>query len=147
VVRRLAVLPGSPVEDRAEVARVESGSGTEVVTAPFGGLVTNVLVHEGDTLVPGATLVVVADPRMLQAELSDVDEFLVSYLKVGQPVKVTVDTLDNLALEGTVKSVALLPQADASGAQSYPVVISLRDVPPRVMAGMSVRAAVGEPLR
>ena len=139
VVRQLEVSPGAQVTDRAEVARVESAAGTEVITAPFPGVVTNVLVHEGDTLLPGAVLAIVADLRTLQVETSDVDEFLVNNVRVGQSVRVTVDTLDNLLLQGTVKSVAGLPQTDASGGQNYPVVISLGGVPTQVRAGMSIR--------
>lgn len=139
VVRQLEVSPGDQVSDRAEIARVESSAGTEVVTAPFPGVVTNVLVHEGDTLTPGAVLTIVADLRTLQVETSDVDEFLVSNVRVGQSVRVTVDTLDNLVLQGTVKSVAGLPQTDASGGQNYPVVIALSGVPSQVRAGMSIR--------
>lgn len=139
VVRQLLVSPGGAVVAAAELALVNGASGTEVVTAPFAGVVTNVLVHEGDTLVPGATMVVVADPHTLQVETSDVDEFLVSYVHVGQSLQVTVDTLDNLVLQGVVKSVAGLPQSDTSGGANYPVVISLEGVPPQVLAGMSIR--------
>jgi multidrug efflux pump subunit AcrA (membrane-fusion protein) len=144
VVRQLLVEPGAQVADRTELGRVESATDTEVVTAPFAGVVTNVLVHEGDTLVPGATMVVVADPRTLQAETSDVDEFLVGYVRVGQQLQVTVDTLDNLVLQGTVKSVAGLPQLDANGGQSYPVIVSLGRVPPQVVPGMSIRVTFPE---
>ena len=139
VVRQMDVSPGAQVTDRAQIARVESSSGTEVVTAPFAGVVTNVLVHEGDTLTPGAVLAIVADLRTLQVETSDVDEFLVSNVRVGQNVRITVDTLENLELQGTVKSVAGLPQTDPSGGQSYPVIIALSGVPSQVKAGMSIR--------
>jgi multidrug resistance efflux pump len=80
--------------------------------------VTNVLVHAGDTLTPGATIAVVADMHALQVETSDVDEFLVSHVSVAQGVQVTVDALDNLALTGIVTNVALLPQLGASGSQA-----------------------------
>ncbi len=139
VLRQLYVSPGAQVADQAALAVVEGPAGLESITAPFAGVVTNVLVHEGDTLVAGSTLVIVADPRTLQAETTDVDEFLVTYVSVGQPLTVTVDTLDNLPLQGIVKSVAGLPQPDATGAQNYPVIISLNNVPPQVIAGMSIR--------
>jgi multidrug efflux pump subunit AcrA (membrane-fusion protein) len=144
IVRQLTASPGMEVTDRAELARVEGVAGVEVVTAPFAGLVANVLVHEGDTLMPGAALFVVADMRTLQVETTDVDEFLVSQVRAGQQVRVTVDTLDNVALQGTVKSVAGLPQADSTGGQSYPVVITLGGVPSSVRAGMSVRVTFPE---
>jgi hypothetical protein len=97
---------------------------TEVVTAPFGGSVTNVLVHEGDTVLPGTVIAIVADTRSLQVDTVD----------LGVPVSVAL----------TVSSVALLPQATASGEQTYPVIISVSAMPPDVRAGMSVRVVLQE---
>jgi len=138
-VQQLDAILGSEVSAQTPLAWVIGPSGTEIVTAPFSGSVTNVLVHAGDTLVPGATIAVVANMHALQVETSDVDEFLVGHVSVGQRVQVTVDALDNLALAGIVTNVALLPQTAASGSQAYPVIVSLSGVPPAVHAGMSVR--------
>jgi multidrug resistance efflux pump len=129
------------VDGGQELARVDGPAGTEVVTSPFRGTLSNVLVHAGDTLPAGAAIAVVADLGTLQVETSDVDEFLVSHVQVGQPVRVTVDALDNLELPGTVRTVAGMPQADASGGQNYPVVIALNSVPTSVRAGMSIRVS------
>jgi multidrug resistance efflux pump len=140
VVQQLNVRVGTQVTAQTPLAWVLGPSGTEIVTAPFGGSVTNILVHEGDTLAPAAPIAVVADLRSLQVETNDVDEFLISHVSVGQEVQVTVDALDNLVLHGTVTSVALLPQAGAlAGSQQYPVIIRLEDAPPEARAGMSVR--------
>jgi biotin carboxyl carrier protein len=138
-VQQLNANLGSDVAAQTPLAWVTGPSGTEVVTAPFSGSVTNVLVHAGDTLMPGATIVVVADMHALQVETSDVDEFLVGHVKVAERVQVTVDALDNLALTGTVTNIALLPQTATSGSQAYPVIVNLSGVPPAVHAGMSVR--------
>jgi multidrug efflux pump subunit AcrA (membrane-fusion protein) len=140
-VRQLSVSAGGLVNEQQEIARVDGPSGsTEVVTAPFRGTVTNILVHAGDTLLPGAAIAIVADLRTLQVETSDVDEFLVGHVQVGQPVRVTVDALDNLELQGTVRTIAGLPQTDTSGGgQNYPVLIALNGVPTPVRAGMSIR--------
>jgi len=144
VVQRLAVSPGSDVEAQSPLAWVVSPSGTELVTAPFAGTVSNVLVHAGDTLVPGATIAVVADLHELQVETSDVDEFLVSKVSVGQRVQLNVDALDDLAITGTVTNVALLPQSGTSGTPDYPVIIQVGGFPPAVRAGMSVRVTIPE---
>jgi HlyD family secretion protein len=138
-VQQLDASLGAEVSAQAPLAWVIGPSGTEVVTAPFSGSVTNVLVHAGDTLVPGATIAVVANLHSLQVETSDVDEFLVGHVSVGQRVQVTVDALDNLALTGIVTNVALLPQTGTNGSQAYPVIVSVSGVPPAVHAGMSVR--------
>jgi multidrug resistance efflux pump len=142
VVQRLDVSPGDKVAAQTPLALVVSTAGTELVTAPFDGTVTNVLVHTGDTLLPGATIAVVADLHVLQVETSDVDEFLVSKVAVGQRVQLSIDALDSLAINGTVTNVALLPQSGGSGSPAYPVTISVGGFPPEVRAGMSVRVII-----
>lgn len=139
VVQRLDVKPGAEVAAQTPLAWMVTSGGTEIVTAPFAGTITNVLVDAGDTLVPGATIAVLADLHTLQVETSDVDEFLVSSISVGQHVQLNIDALDNLALSGTVTNVALLPQSGTSGTAAYPVIISVSDLPAKVHAGMSVR--------
>jgi biotin carboxyl carrier protein len=138
-VHAVAVAPGTVTAERAELARVEGPTGTEVITAPFSGTVTNVLVHAGDTLLAGAAVAVVVDPRTLQVETSDVDQFLIGRVSAGQIVRVTVDALDNVAVLGTIRSVAGLPQPDGNGGQHYPVVITPAGLPAAARAGISVR--------
>jgi multidrug efflux pump subunit AcrA (membrane-fusion protein) len=142
VVRQLNVSLDNEVTEQSIVAWVAGPSGTEVVTAPFAGSVTNVLVHEGDTVLPGTVIAIVADTRSLQVETVDVDEYVISQVHVGQPVQVTVDALGNSTLAGNVSGVSLLPQAAASGEQTYPVIISVSAMPPDVRAGMSVRVVL-----
>jgi multidrug resistance efflux pump len=141
VVQQLNVSVGAQVSGQTPLASVVGPSGTEVVTAPFGGTVTNVFVHEGDTLAPAATIAVVADMRSLHVETNDVDEFLITHLAVGQVVQVSVDALDNETVKGTVSSVAMLPEPSTTGnnATDYPVAIELERIPSDVRAGMSVR--------
>jgi biotin carboxyl carrier protein len=144
VVQRLDIDPGAQVTAQTPLATIVGASGTEFVTAPFGGTVTNVLVHTGDTLVPGAPIAIVADLHSLQVETSDVDEFLVSKVAIGQRVQLNIDALDNLTMTGVVASIALLPQTGSSGGAAYPVVISVGGFPPEVHAGMSVRVTLPE---
>ena len=145
VVQQLDATPGAAVDAQKPLAWVLGPSGTEVVTAPFAGSVTNVLVHAGDTLTPGAPIAIVADLRALQVETSDVDEFLVSKVSVGQRVQISVDALDNRSMTGTVANVALLPQTGSTGSAAYPVIISVGSLPSEVRPGMSVRVTFPEP--
>jgi multidrug resistance efflux pump len=142
VIEQLAVKVGAQVSDGTPLAWVRGPSGTEIVSAPFSGTITNVFVHAGDTLAPAATIAVLADLQSLQVETNDVDEFLIAHVAVGQAVDVRVDALDNEAISGRVTSVAMLPQPSSTGnnATDYPVMISLDRVPSDVRAGMSVRA-------
>ena len=140
IVQQLSVNVGEQVAAQAPLAWINGPSGTtEILTAPFAGAVTNVLVHVGDTLAPGAGVAIVADVRTLQVETSDVDEFLVSHIRVGESVTLTIDALDDLPMTATVGSMALLPQTGTGGTQQYPVILRLSSVPLQVRPGMSVR--------
>jgi multidrug efflux pump subunit AcrA (membrane-fusion protein) len=141
IVQQLNVSVGAPVSAQTPLAWVRGPTATEVVTAPFSGTVTNVLVHEGDTLAPAAPVAIVADLRTFQVETTDVDEFLIAHVAIGQVVDISVDALDNEMLHGRVSSVALLPEpsSTSTSATDYPVTINLDSVPSEVHAGMSVR--------
>lgn len=141
IVQQLSLGVGTSVSAQTPLAWVRGPSATEVVTAPFSGTVTNVLVHEGDTLAPATSIAIIADLRTLQVETTDVDEFLIAHVAVGQVVQISVDAADNEVLQGSVSSVAVLPEASntSTNAAAYPVAISLGSIPPQVHAGMSVR--------
>ena len=78
---------GTPVEAQRELAGCAGPHGLEVLTAPFAGTVTGLLANTGDTLVPGAGVVMVADLNRLQVQTNDVDEFLIGQVRAGQTVR------------------------------------------------------------
>jgi multidrug efflux pump subunit AcrA (membrane-fusion protein) len=141
VLLGLSVQIGDSVEASSELARVRGAGDVEVLTAPFAGTVTGLLAHTGDTLVPGAGVVMVADLRRLQVETSDVDEFLIGHVQPGEGVTLQIEALDRHELTGRVRTVALQPQATPGGDQHYPVTIDLGGLPPDLRPGMSVRIA------
>lgn len=94
--------------------------------APFDGLVTNVPVREGETMVTGiqnalgSTLMTVADMSVVTAEVK-VDETDVVFVKNGQAVDVTVDALPGKVFKGHVTEVgdqALLRTTGIATSQS-----------------------------
>ncbi|WP_419806893.1 efflux RND transporter periplasmic adaptor subunit [Terriglobus sp.] len=94
--------------------------------APFDGLVTNVPVREGETMVPGiqntqgSTLMTLADMSVITAEVK-VDETDVVNVKLNQPVDVTVDALPGKVFKGRVTEVgdqALLRTTGIATSQS-----------------------------
>jgi multidrug efflux pump subunit AcrA (membrane-fusion protein) len=140
VIARLVVEPGTVVGETQEIARVRGASGVvEVLTAPWAGTITAVPVRLGDTVMPGAIVASIADLRALQVETTDVDEFIVSRLRVGQRARVTIDALDQRELIGHIVSLTLQPRRDESGDLVYPTTIALAEVTPDVRPGMSVR--------
>ena len=94
--------------------------------APFNGLVTNVPVREGETVVlgiqnaEGSTLMTLADMSVITAEVK-VDETDIVNVEMNQPVNVTVDALPGRIFKGRVTEVgdqALLRTTGVATSQS-----------------------------
>ncbi len=94
--------------------------------APFDGLVTNVPVREGETVVlgiqnaEGSTLMTVADMSVITAEVK-VDETDIVSVALGQSADVTVDALPGKIFKGHVTAVgdqALLRTTGVATSQS-----------------------------
>ena len=94
--------------------------------APFDGLVTNVPVREGETVVvgiqnaEGSTLMTLADMSVITAEVK-VDETDIVNVQMNQPVDVTVDALPGRVFKGHVTEVgdqALLRTTGIATSQS-----------------------------
>ena len=94
--------------------------------APFDGLVTNVPVREGETVVvgiqnsEGSTLMTLADMSVITAEVK-VDETDIVNIRLGQSADVTVDALPGRTFKGHVTEVgdqALLRTTGIATSQS-----------------------------
>ena len=114
--------------------------------APFDGLVTNVPVREGETVVvgiqnaEGSTLMTLADMSVITAEVK-VDETDIVNMKLGQSADVTVDALPGRIFKGHVTEVgdqALLRTTGIATSQSttgteeakdFKVVVTLDQTP------------------
>jgi HlyD family secretion protein len=78
--------------------------------APFNGLVTNIPVREGETVVvgiqnaEGSTLMTLADMSVITAEVK-IDETDIVNVALGQPADVTVDALPGKTFKGHVTEV------------------------------------------
>jgi HlyD family secretion protein len=127
--------------------------------APFNGLVTNVPVREGETVVvgiqnaEGSTLMTLADMSVITAEVK-VDETDIVNVKLGQTADVTVDALPGKIFKGHVTEVgdqALLRTTGLATSQSttgteeakdFKVVVTV-DVPTEEMRpGLSCTAKI-----
>jgi multidrug efflux pump subunit AcrA (membrane-fusion protein) len=144
VVRALPRVPGQPVADREELARLETlGGAVEVLSAPYAGTMLAVPVRLGDTVSPGTVVAIVGDLSQLRVETTDVDEYLIGKLRIGQPVEIAVDALPGQSLNGRVESVSLVAQAGAGTRLHYPVTVALDRPDPALRASMTARLRFG----
>src|SRR6201998_3646918 len=127
--------------------------------APFDGVVTNLPVREGETVVigiqnaQGSTLMTIADMSVITAEVK-VDETDIVNVKLGQPAEVTIDAIPRKIFHGTVSEigdnaivrssgVSTSQQATASEeAKDFKVVVTLQDAPADLRPGLSTTAKI-----
>ena len=143
----------------ATLARVSDVLQKTTYTAPYDGVVTNLPVREGESVVigiqnaQGSTLMTLADMSVITAEVK-VDETDIVNVKLGQPAEVMIDAIPKKVFHGTVSEigdnaivrssgVSTSQQATASEeAKDFKVVVTLNDAPQDVRPGLSTTAKI-----
>ena len=98
--------------DEAAVALAQATLDKSTLVAPFDGIVGLRKVSVGDYVNPGQDLVNLENVEQLKVDFR-VPEIYSMQLKVGQPVRITLDAIPNSSYEGTVY--AIDPAYDPNG--------------------------------
>ena len=127
--------------------------------APFDGVVTNLPVREGETVVigiqnaQGSTLLTIADMSIITAEVK-VDETDIVNVRLGQPSEVTIDAIPRKVFHGTVTEIGNNAIVRSSGvstsqqttaseeAKDFKVVVTVTDAPSDLRPGLSTTAKI-----
>jgi HlyD family secretion protein len=146
-------------QNRATLTRFADVLQKATYTAPYDGVITNLPVREGETVVmgiqnaPGSTLMTLADMSVITAEVK-VDETDIVNVHLGQPAEVTIDAIPQKIFHGTVSEigdnaivrstgVATSQQATASEeAKDFKVVVTVTDPPQDLRPGLSTTAKI-----
>ncbi len=128
------------------------------IIAPFNGIATKRAVQYGQYISTGQTLLALVDNRNFWV-VANFKETQLAKMKTGQRVKISIDAIPTLKLEGAVESFAgatgakfsLLPPDNATGnftkiVQRIPVRIKINDVPStekeKLFPGLSVSVRI-----
>ncbi len=127
--------------------------------APFDGMITNLPVREGETVVigiqnsPGSTLMTIADMSVITAEVK-VDETDIVNVNMGQPAEVTVDAIPKTVFRGIVTEIGNNAMVRSTGlataqqtstsqeAKDFKVVVTVQDPPQDLRPGLSATAKI-----
>jgi HlyD family secretion protein len=127
--------------------------------APLDGVVTNLPVRVGETVVPGvqnsaaSTIMTIADMSLITAEVK-VDETDIVNVKLEQAVDVTIDAIPNKTFKGHVVEIgntAILRSTGVAASQSaissqeakdFKVVVALDNPPDEIRPGLSCTAKI-----
>ncbi|MBI5032304.1 MAG: efflux RND transporter periplasmic adaptor subunit [Chloroflexi bacterium] len=120
----LAEAQVAQVQSALEIAKASVQDAT--LTAPFAGTIAQISINLGDFASPGAPVIIIGDLSNLRIETTDLSEVDVAKVKIGQPVKITLDALPNQAFAGTVSRIAPLAN-EARGDKVFRVWIDLKE--------------------
>jgi HlyD family secretion protein len=127
--------------------------------APFDGMITNLPVREGETVVigiqnsPGSTLMTIADLSVITAEVK-VDETDIVNVALGQPAEVSIDAIPKKSFKAVVTEignnaivrstgVSTSQQTSASQeAKDFKVVVTLQEPAEDLRPGLSATAKI-----
>jgi len=127
--------------------------------APFDGVITNLPVREGETVVigiqnaQGSTLMTLADMSVITAEVK-VDETDIVNVRLAQPADVTIDAIPKKIFHGKVSEIGNNAIVRSSGlstsqqttaseeAKDFKVVVTLSDAPQDLRPGLSTTAKI-----
>src|ERR1700691_2570753 len=146
-------------QNQANLTRVADVLQKTTYEAPFDGVITNLPVREGETVVigiqnsPGSALMTLADMSIITSEVK-VDETDIVNVHLGQSAEVTIDAIPHKIFHGVVSEigdnaivrstgVATSQQTTASEeAKDFKVVITLTDPPTDLRPGLSSTARI-----
>jgi HlyD family secretion protein len=160
-----AVLEQAQAAHEASLSRVEQQramlersrdllSKTEI-RSPLAGVITQLNVEAGERAVPGtlnnpaATLMIIADLSVIEAEL-EVDETDIVDLELGQKSIIKVDALPNNPLDGTVTEIgnsAIQKVGSEQEAKDFKVVVQLAEPPASLRPGLSCTGEITTAVR
>ncbi|MGH9650123.1 MAG: efflux RND transporter periplasmic adaptor subunit, partial [Terriglobales bacterium] len=144
---------------RATLTRASDVLSKTVYTAPYDGVVTNLPVREGETVVigiqnsPGSTLMTIADLGVITAEVK-VDETDIVNVKLDQTAEVSIDAIPGKNFKGKVteigniaviRSTGLATSQTTAGSQEakdFKVVVTLEEPPANLRPGLSATAKI-----
>jgi len=144
---------------RANLTRVTDVLRKTSYSAPYDGVVTNLPVREGESVVigiqnaMGSTLMTIADMSVITAEVK-VDETDIVNVHLGQPAEIMIDAIPKTVFHGKVSEIGDNAIVRSSGvstsqqttaseeAKDFKVVVTLTDPPPDLRPGLSTTAKI-----
>jgi HlyD family secretion protein len=144
---------------QATLTRASDQLSKTTYLAPYDGVVTNLPVREGESVVvgiqnsPGSLLMTIADMSVITAEVK-VDETDIVNVKLGQPAEVKIDAIPDKTFKGKVTEIGNNAVLRSSGlattqttagsqeAKDFKVVVTLDSPPANLRPGLSATAKI-----
>ncbi len=124
----------------ARVAAAQASVDTAEITAPFEGYITAIEITEGDLVTPStyAFRIDSLDNLLVDVAVSEVD---INQIKVGQPVSLDFDAIQDEEYQGEVTEVSPIG-VQQQGLVSFEVTIKLLDADQEVRPGLTAAVQI-----
>jgi len=124
----------------ARVAAAQATLEQAIISAPFGGVITDTSVLSGDQVTVGEIAFQVDDTSQLQIDV-EVSEVDINNLSVGQEVTVNLDAVRSKNYHGEVISIAGTG-VETAGSVNFKVTIEISDADELIKSGMTATVLI-----
>ena len=114
------------------------------LVAPFAGTVVEIGAREGESVAAHTPLITLADLSRLQVETTDLDEWGMVQVRVGQPARIIVNAFDDKVLTGSVVSITPRGEELSTGDVAFTVTIALDEQDPDLRWEMTTKVEFHE---
>lgn len=127
---------------KLDLERAEKNLSYTDIVANFDGVVASLSVSEGDYFEAGGkSVITVVDVSKLKATV-DIDEIDMQYVKVGQKVSLTFDSLPGQVVEGYVSYIPMLGEYSSQGIGIVKVELTIDNPPQGLTPGFSFEGTI-----
>jgi len=127
---------------QARLDSIKAQLANSTLVSPTNGTVTAMDISVGETVTPGRALITIADLKTFRIETTDLSEVDIPQVKIGQPAKVFIESLDK---DVTGKVVEIAQQSQTVGGDVvFTVTIELDEQPEGLRWGMSAEVNLEE---
>jgi HlyD family secretion protein len=119
---------------QAQLAKIDATIRDRVLRAPFGGLITEIDVLQGETVTTAPVLTLLAESNFeITARIPEID---IGKILFGQIVELVFDARSTEVLKGTVDYISL-EATEIDGVAYYEVLIDLAETPTWLRSGLN----------
>jgi HlyD family secretion protein len=125
---------------QARVQALENTVNSSSIIAPFDGVITNILFHQGESVTSGVNAVQLDDLSNLVIDIY-VSEVDINEISVGQNVNITFDAIPNKQYQGKVTNLSQSGD-DSSGIVEFQVSITVSNPDEEIKTGFTALASI-----
>ncbi len=127
---------------KLDLERAEKNLSYTDINANFDGVVASLSVDEGDYFEAGGkSVITIVDVSKLKATV-DIDEIDMQYVKVGQKVSLSFDSLPGQVIEGYVSYIPMLGEYSSQGIGIVKVELTIDNPPKGLTPGFSFEGTI-----